>query len=82
MLDDALDLNTYIYLQNSRPLGELRFSKDETRIVEGSLTFMDLHMVNDITKAKPGMPWLSSPSYPVQQFGRKPTSSLYLGERD
>lgn len=80
MLDDALDLNTYIYLHNSRPLGELRFSKDETRIVEGSLTFMDLHMANDITKAKPGMPWLSSQSEPVKQFGRKPTSSLYLGE--
>lgn len=51
MLDDALDLNTYIYLHNSQPLGELRFSEDETRIVEGSLTFMDLHMVNDISKA-------------------------------
>lgn len=51
MLDDALDLNTYIYLHNSQPLGELRFSEDETGIVQSSLTFMDLHMINDITKA-------------------------------
>lgn len=51
MLDDTLDLNTYIYLHNSQPLRELCFSEDEIRIVEGSLTFIDLHMVNDITKA-------------------------------
>lgn len=29
----------------------LRFSEDEIRMVEGSLTFIDLYMVNDITKA-------------------------------
>lgn len=42
MADNALDLNTYIYLHNSKPLGELHFPEYEPRTVEGSRIFMGL----------------------------------------
>lgn len=42
MLDNALDLNTNIYLHNSQPLGELSLPEDGTRTVEVSLESMGL----------------------------------------
>lgn len=42
MLDNALGLSTYIYLHNSKPLGELHFPEYETRTVKDSLISMGL----------------------------------------